>query len=328
MTVGLLVLMVLGAIGRFTRDRNFVLALMMYVPLLPVGAWAVLQDLACGGRCIPRLRFALAVIGLGAAVWGTVPMLGLRSPEPAPAGSSGVSLLHWNLMSGGRRAALPRWESLAGEILRRDPDLVVLSEAPPDGWIFRTLKANGRRGWKSVHIQNPADSPYWYKPTVFSRWPLRERRVILRNGAAMAVSADVRGRTVRLLVVDGLSRPTLPRAPLLQDIAAACDEAARRGEPYDVVVGDFNAVSASIGFENVTAAGPGYRPAAEYCGGWRGTWPFPLPMYDIDHALVRGEVAVTASELFSGRGLGTDHRGQFVQIALPPGKGAPVVTSD
>jgi endonuclease/exonuclease/phosphatase family metal-dependent hydrolase len=95
-----------------------------------------------------------------------------------------------------------------------------------------------------------------------------------------------------------------------------------------VVVGDFNAVSASIGFENITAAGPGYRPAAEYCGGWRGTWPFPLPMYDIDHALVRGEVAVTASELFSGRGLGTDHRGQFVQIALPPGKGAPVVTSD
>lgn len=320
MTAGLLALIAFGAVGRLARDRNVILALMMYIPMLPVGLWAVGQDTACRGRCIPRFRFGLAILGLVAAAWGTSPLLGLRRPDPAPPGAVEVSLLHWNVMSGGRHAALPRWESAAEEILQRQPDLIVLSEAPPDGWTLRTLRGHGPRGWRAVHIRHEDGSPYWYKPAVFSRSPLRHERVPVRNGAAMAVATDVKGRTVRLLVVDGVSTPTVPRAPLLHDIAAACDKAAARGQPYDVIVGDFNVVSASIGFDDVMASGGGYRPAAAYCGGWRGTWPLPLPVYDIDHALVRRGLPVVGAELFSSPRLASDHRGQFVRLVLPPGQ--------
>jgi endonuclease/exonuclease/phosphatase family metal-dependent hydrolase len=245
-------------------------------------------------------------------------MVGVRRPETAPPGATAITLLHWNMQSGGRHAAQPRWDRAAERILSRTPDLIVLSEAPPDGWLFQSLHELGR-GWRTVHIQNEFGGPYWYKPLVCSRWPLRmEGRVPVRNGVAMSVAADVRGRTVRLLVVDGISWPKVLRTPFLDDIAAACQDAARRGRPYDVVVGDFNAVGRSRGFDAVRAATPGYRESAAYSRNWRGTWPYPLPVYDIDHVFVRTGVAITGAELFSPPGLETDHRGHFVQLALPP----------
>ena len=57
----------------------------------------------------------------------------------------------------------------------------------------------------------------------------------------MAVTVTVRGRPLRLLVVDGRSTVLLSRTPFLQGVAAECERAAGEGRPYDVVVGDFNA---------------------------------------------------------------------------------------
>src|SRR5581483_10189983 len=74
-TVTVLVL-ALGATGQVLRDRNIVLALMMYVPLLPVGLWAVLLDALCRGRCVPHARFALGIAGAAAAAWAGASMLG------------------------------------------------------------------------------------------------------------------------------------------------------------------------------------------------------------------------------------------------------------
>jgi endonuclease/exonuclease/phosphatase family metal-dependent hydrolase len=305
----------LGMVGQVVRDRAVPLALLMYLPLAPLGLAALTFDLLRRGRSI-RLRWSLAGLGTLALVCGTAPMVGVRPPDPAPPGATTVTLLHWNMQSGGRDAAQPRWDRAAEEILSRNPDLIVLSEAPPDGWLFKSLHKVGR-GWRTVHIQNDFGGPYWYKPLVCSRWPLRmEGRVPVRNGVAMSVAADVRGKTVRLLVVDGISSPTVLRTPFLEDIAAACREAARRGQPYDVIVGDFNAVGRSLGFDTVRSAADGYREASNYSRNWRGTWPCPLPVYDIDHVLVRTGVAVTGAELFSPPGLETDHRGHYVHLAV------------
>jgi endonuclease/exonuclease/phosphatase (EEP) superfamily protein YafD len=307
----------LGAVGQIVRDRNVVLALMMYIPLLPVGVGAVVLDLARRGRSVPRMRFALGIAGAAAAIWGAALMTGTRDPEPAPPGSTEISLLHWNVMWGGDDPK--KWRETAGEIVRRNPDLVVLSEAPPDDLVVEALSRTGQP-WQAVYITNPPGSRYWYNPFVCSRGPLKlERRVDIRNGAAMSVLAEVRGRTLRLLVVDGKSDPRILRTPMLHDIAAACDEAARRGQPFDVIAGDFNATGRSIGFDAVAGAGGvGYRRSAEYCGGWRATWPFPVPLYDIDHVWVRNGPGVLGCELLSSRR--TDHRGQFVRLALPPGR--------
>lgn len=307
----------LGVLGQAVRDRDAALAVCLYVPLAPLGAWAVVIDVFRRGRSL-RLRFALGGLGLLALVVGVAPMLGLKSPDAPPPGATPLTLLHWNMQSGGRLAAEPRWQRAAEQILSRQPDLIVLSEAPPDAWIFHTLKrVNG--GWRTVHISNDAGSRYWYKPLVCSRWPMEmEGQLPVRNGVAMSVAVRVRGRMVRLLVVDGISDPRVVRTPFLQDVAAACNAAAKAGRPFDVVVGDFNSVGRSVGFDAVRSSAGGFKRASDYSGGWRATWPVPLPVYDIDHVLVRQDAAVTGCQVFSSHTLDTDHRGQFVTFALPP----------
>jgi endonuclease/exonuclease/phosphatase family metal-dependent hydrolase len=311
------VAMVLGVLGQVIRDRSAALAICLYVPLPPLGLFAVLLDGVRRGRAL-RPRFALAGLGLVALAVSGIPMLGLRPPDVAPDGAMTLTLIHWNMMSGGRLAAEPRWQRAAEQILARQPDLIVLSEAPPDGWLLRTLKKTSG-GWRTVHISNEPGSRYWYKPLVCSRWPLEmEGQVPVRNGVAMSVAARGRGRVVRLLVVDGMSDPRIIRTPFLEDIAAACDAAAKAGRPYDVVVGDFNSVGRSVGFDAVRSSAGGFKRASDYSRGWRATWPVPLPVYDIDHVLVRGDAAVTGCQIFSSRTLDTDHRGQYVSFALPP----------
>src|SRR5688500_7372731 len=310
---------VLGIAGQVVRDRNVATAMLMYIPAAPLGAFLIVSDLLRRGRTM-RPRFMLTVLGLAGLVVGAAPMLGTRSPEPAPAGSDSITLLHWNMQSGGRWAAQPRWQRAADQILARKPDLIVLSEAPPDGWLFDSLRKVGG-GYRTVHVSNEQHSRYWYKPLVCSKWPMEmEGQVPVRNGVAMSVAVRVRGRPLRLLVVDGVRQISTLRTPFLQDIAQTCDDAAKAGRPYDVVVGDFNAPGRSIGFDALRSAAGGFKRASDYSGGWRGTWPVPMPVYDIDHVLVTSPEAVTGCDLFSSRTLDTDHRGQLVTIAFPPGR--------
>ena len=308
--------MALGIVGQVCRDRNVLLAMLMYVPLVPLGAGAVAIDLLRRGRSV-RARFAFCGAGVISLAVGGAPMVGLRSPDALPPDSRPITLLHWNMQSGGRLAAQPRWQRAADSILARQPDVIVLSEAPPDAWLFHSLKKY-KGNWKTVHVSNEPGERYWYKPLVCSRWPMEmEGQVPVRNGVAMSVTVNVRGRSLRLLVVDGISNIPVVRTPFLHDIAAACDAAARAGRPYDVVVGDFNSVGRSIGFDAVRSAAGGYKRASDFCRGWRATWPVPLPVYDIDHVLVREGASVAGCEIFSSHTLDTDHRGQFVTVSLP-----------
>ena len=82
-------------------------------------------------------------------------------------------------------------------------------------------------------------------------------RVPVSNGAAAVVQVEHPERAVRLLFVDGQSKINRMRTPMLHDIARACSQAYNSSEPIDLVVGDFNAVSRSIGFD-----------ALEKRGGW------------------------------------------------------------
>lgn len=313
------VVIILGVAGQVVRDRNLAFAMFMYVPLSLAGIAAILFDLLRRGRSL-RYRFGLTMTGIVALAVGVIPMLGLRSPMPAPPEAQQVTLLHWNMQSGGRRAAKPRWERAAEQILARQPDIIVLSEAPPDRWLFDSLKKHSR-GWKTVQMSNPKDERYWYKPVVCSRWPMTmDGHVPVDYGVAMSVTVTVRDRPLRLLVVDGVSWVTVLRTHFLHDVAAACDEAAKAGRPYDVVVGDFNAVGRSFGFDALRATAGGYARASDYSGEWRGTWPVPLPVYDIDHVLVRNDAAVLGCDLFSSHPADTDHRGQLVTLGFTPAR--------
>ena len=110
------------------------------------------------------------------------------------------------------------WETQRAAIVDRHPDLIVLSEAPADERLGQLATDLGA-GTSYVGIFHDPRRPYWYRMVVCSRWPVRlEGRVPVPGGVAMSVTAEVRGRDYRLLVVDGVSSPSalppaLPRAP-------------------------------------------------------------------------------------------------------------------
>jgi endonuclease/exonuclease/phosphatase (EEP) superfamily protein YafD len=223
-------------------------------------------------------------------------------------------VLHWNVIwGGGRTKSSSRRAAILREILRQQADLVVLSEAPPDDWLDELVAELGP-GASRVQIENGPKDAYWFKLVVCSKGPLRlVRREPIANGAGMAVEAEVRARTVRLLVVDAQSSPLIPRSPRLLDVADVCRRARDSGRPIDVVAGDFNSVSRSLGFDAID--GEGYALASRSSRGWRGTFPCFLPVYDIDHVFVRRDLPLLGCRLFTT--LASDHRGQVVRFRLP-----------
>jgi vancomycin resistance protein VanJ len=316
----LLALNLLAITGFLARDRNVLLALLLYLPLIPLGLAAISLDLICRGRSLKRARFSLACVGLAVVTCSCFTMIG-RGPSPLPttgaATAPEVRLLHWNVLWGGRPRTDASWTSMEDAIVSRRPDVVVLSEAPPEPWLDSLERRLGDE-WSSARVQHDPASFYWYKLVVLSRWPVeRGRAVAIRNGTAVDVRVEQPGRPVRLLVVDGRSKVTQLRTPMLLDITEACRRAADTGDPFDVVVGDFNAVSRSVGFDALRAAAGGYDLASWSSTGWRGTWPMPLPVFDIDHIWVRAGVRVLSCSIFAA--LASDHRGQLVRLTVPGG---------
>ncbi len=130
----------------------------------------------------------------------------------------------------------------------------------------------------------------------------------------MSVVAQVAGRTLRLLVVNGISSPTRSRLPFLAAIAETCRQAREQGRPFDFVLGDFNTPGRSLGFDAFDQQG--YQLAGRSAAGWRATFPSWLPVYDIDHVWLSPGQELASCSFSSGPY--SDHRGQLVRVLLPP----------
>jgi Endonuclease/Exonuclease/phosphatase family len=311
---GLAVIVIAGLAGQLIRDRSAATAILMYLPLLPASLVAIVLDIARRGRAIPRARFLLTFLGIFGGTCSVVPMIGSDRVGEYGATDIEVTLLHWNVLWGGGPFRSERtWASLREEIVARDPDLILLSELPRPEWLKQLVDQVGP-GANVVGIERSPRSPYGLQLGVCSRWPIQlEKRMTLPGGVAMSVAAAVRGREMRLLVVDGKSNPFQSRLPFLAAIAQACREAVEAGRPFDAVVGDFNTPSRSIGFDSLTALG--YTLASRSAAGWRGTFPSWLPIYDIDHVWIRLGLRIRSCTLFTAPA--SDHRGQFVSLLLP-----------
>jgi endonuclease/exonuclease/phosphatase family metal-dependent hydrolase len=277
------------------------------------GLVAVIFDVICRGRALPKGRFILGILGLVTAVGASLPMIGFGPSATAGSGLE-VSLLHWNVLWGGGRSVDPtQWASMRREILAEGGDLIVLSEAPGKKWIDQLVDDLGP-GTNRVEIENEPGASIWYKLVVCSKGPLKLIRTErFTDGVGMVVEAEVRGRKLRLLVVDARSSPLLPRTPRLLGIAAACRKARDLGRPIDLIVGDFNTVARSLGFDAIEAEG--YALASRSSRGWRATFPSFLPLYDIDHVCVRRDLPVTEAHLFTN--FASDHRGQVARFRVP-----------
>jgi hypothetical protein len=143
---GSAVLIAVGLIGQALRDGSVATALLMYIPLPIVGAAAVILDAARNGRSIPWFRPGLSVLGLVAIFWSAGTKMGSGSSEERRPGDREITVLHWNVQWGGGLFRGPRtWAAQREAMVRRKPDLIVLSEAPPGGWIDRLVHEIGPR---------------------------------------------------------------------------------------------------------------------------------------------------------------------------------------
>jgi endonuclease/exonuclease/phosphatase family metal-dependent hydrolase len=171
-------------------------------------------------------------------------------------------------------------------------------------------------GWSAVRCESEPDSSYWYRLVVCSHWPVRfEREAKIPHGHTMTVVVAVPGQPLRLLVVDGESNPLFSRVVMLQEVAATCRRGQERGEPIDILVGDFNTPSRSAGFDPFADSAGGFQLASRSAYGWRGTWPSWCPLFDIDHVWLGNAFEVVGCELFTNSA--SDHRGQIVHFYLP-----------
>jgi endonuclease/exonuclease/phosphatase family metal-dependent hydrolase len=311
MVIALFAVIVAGLVGQVIRDRSVPFAVLMYLPLLPAGLVAIGFDLILRGRAIPGACYGLALLGLVASTWTVATMIGVGAATSPSSENHEISLLHWNVQwGGGLFRSQQTWAAQRSEILKRDADIMVLSELPPPDWLARLANDLGPNA-STVSIEQDPGSDYWFRMVVCSRWPVRmEERISLPGGAGMSVIVEVRGRRLRLLCVDGQSNPFRSRLPFLAAIADLCRAATDAGRPFDVIAGDFNTPSLSLGFDALMDQG--YTLASRSAVGWRGTFPSWLPLYDIDHVwLGPGQVA-RACLLYNGPA--TDHRGQVVRF--------------
>ncbi|HEC85770.1 MAG TPA: endonuclease/exonuclease/phosphatase family protein [Thioploca sp.] len=327
-----LFLIVFAIFGHTVRDRTIALAFMMYIPLLPLGIGAIMLDLLLRGRSLSNFRFGLSIIGILLIVWGYFSMTGAEEfqANTAIAGDSmapnTTSLLHWNVNWGGvgyddtlkNQSEGKEWASIREDIYPRHPDIIVLNEPPQlDAWLEQLTQQMGEKWSILKHYRTKRNGI-----AIASAWPLKlERLVKIRNGAAISVVVTVRKQPLRLLLVDGERSVRKLRTPLLTDIIQAAIDSDKQGQPVDMIVGDFNAVSRSVGFDTYATAAGGYQLAGKATHGWRGTWPSISPMFDfdsmfdIDHVWIHKRFQILHVEMFSHPN--TDHRGQQLYFNLP-----------
>jgi endonuclease/exonuclease/phosphatase family metal-dependent hydrolase len=336
--IGLIGLIGTGLLGFVMRGPNVLLTLPLYIPLPPLGAlslfWGVRKAIA--GHRIRALHSAQILCGLvalgtsGSWMIGHGPDTSSVPLDDASAGSAnrptdaipnvldrGMTVLHWNVQWGGSLAALTGgWPAIVDRIVELAPDILILSESPGEDQLSALIRELGNGWFVGRYEQENVRSDYWYRMIVIARWPVREEaRLAVRNGAAVECVVERPNRSIRILAVDGKSQLTIDRTPFLHDVARICDSAAREGRTIDVVAGDFNALSRSIGFDAIASAGAGYRLASRFATGWRATWPSILPQYDIDHIWVRQAIPILSCSLFTE--FATDHRGQIAELGLP-----------
>lgn len=250
------------------RDRWSVLEVVYYATPLPVVAGAALIGAAWLWRRRRRrlAAFALAT-AVSCAVWCVAGSYYRNAAEPASGRSLRVVL--WNVARG-----TFGWSELARELTAFDADVLCLVES-------RRLQERDtelRQRLPGYTIE--------YCPrglTLLSRVGLRDVRFLpLPRGGA--VRATIGGETpLDLVLADVPSNPFGARGPTLAKL---------RAEAPAIMLGDFNTPRTSVHFDPLRAD---YAHAFEVAGrGMVETWPWPLPVLDLDHVWCRRSLRVVA----------------------------------
>jgi hypothetical protein len=315
-TIITLIIILLALIGHILRDQTIVLAFMMYIPLLPLGLWTIVVDLYQKGFGLPK-RFSLSFIGLVLAIWGTISMIGINIPQVQAAANQTISLLHWNIKWAGlakiygqdlkNPKTMGEWPSIRDQLYQHNPDITILTDPPQvQAWLAQ-LKGIGNNMFTFFDTE-------YTGLAIISSWPLKfEHFINIRDGVGFSVVVTVNNKDLRFLLIDGNSNPRQLRKFLLKDIQQIVIDKDKKGQTVDFIIGDFNAVSRSIGFDPYYSMTGGYQLASKVAMIWRGTWPAFLPIFDIDHIWVsKKRFQILDVKTLAQKNI--DHRGQLISI--------------
>jgi endonuclease/exonuclease/phosphatase (EEP) superfamily protein YafD len=312
-TYALLGVLAVTMLGQLLRDRTMLLALIMFVPVLPIVLVVIGWDVLLRGRALP-IRWLSTAIALGcgalALSWQWRPAL---AAEPGSLESQ-LRIVQWNTQWGGSNRET--FERILDGIDAQHPDIACLSEAP-DTHALKRAWTKRHAGWSIAAAADTSNYAYAYRLALMSRYPVQKRADwALSSGHATLFEVELPTRIFRALVVDLKSSPRAPRSPSIRQAAQLVEARARSAAPVDIVLGDFNTPARFLGFDALAAAGGGYRLASLWSGHWRGTWPASVrpPFFDIDHIWVSRRWRVQSSQFFIGY---SDHRGQRADLRLP-----------
>jgi endonuclease/exonuclease/phosphatase (EEP) superfamily protein YafD len=287
-----LALVPVWGVGQLARDRAWLTGLCFYIPsaflAVLLAGWA-LYHLAGRRRKSAALAafFALPPLAIVLLIENHFGAL-----RPAATASQSVRLVHWNVqdrLSAGARQAL----------IAHRADVYVLSEIPGDEAVEFLRAALGGE-YESQIFGNLA---------VIAAGHLRaDGWLIDRQGLQVqALAWEHAGRETSLIVVDGPAAVIVSRDPWLREL----NELIAERRPA-LVVGDFNAPRRSRALCELPA---GYRHAYHSAGSGCGyTWPVPIPMYSLDHAIHSADIVPIRYELYSS--LYSDHRRQVFDFAF------------
>jgi endonuclease/exonuclease/phosphatase (EEP) superfamily protein YafD len=259
------------------------------------------------GFIMPRARVltALAVITIGVLVIGimaqknaaTYPAAGLK----APAGTRLVRIMSFNSWMENSKV-----ETIAAEVERNDPDIVLLLEFGPEKRaLLDRLRPKYRYQEDCGHLEDCFMA-------VFSKYPIADSE----SHAAWEGAPMIRvtfGDELSGLTIVGTHTIRFPylRAQLTQ-LGHLADLVRRLSGPR-IVMGDFNATPSSrmlASFQD--------RSGLRRLDGWLPSWParFQIPQLAIDHIFASEEVK-SVEPVRIGRNAGSDHFPLVVRVAVP-----------
>ena len=270
----------------------------------------VLLALATACACwSARLRWWVPALVCALLAWriGTWCYDGQRVARPQASRPQDVRVLCWNT----QRKFISH-PAVVRELKAAGADVLALSEAgrPQDAVAVGQQVARSFPGYASSALKGGL--------VVLVRGLVREARYERLGqgpfaaakgwGGGLLVDVETRAGKLRLLVFDHASNPLVSRASAFQRL----DEwLASLHPPVDCVLGDFNTPSSSVHMHGLETS---FQHAFGVAGqGWINSWPWPLPLLDLDHIWVSRRWRVLRCRM--GDFQASDHRYVLADLA-------------
>ncbi|MCA9441853.1 MAG: endonuclease/exonuclease/phosphatase family protein [Candidatus Omnitrophica bacterium] len=248
--------------GQILKDRFLPLNFLYYIPPL-LCFFSGCVAFFTMGRAWKWLRWTVLLIAILALAKSLVLDFEYHSRgEPT---TESIRFVQWNV-SAGRFGT----ELLVDRLRSNRPDLILLSEAPPDMESLKISRALFRNG-------------YWFRSdgmALLSRFPIEVlERLDLPDGRGWAATVKTGARSFDLVAIDLRANLFVSRQP---DLEFLSDWVVNRETDRPLIVaGDFNTPRDSVHFQGLRK---NLQHAYETSGhGWPYSWPFPVPLIQTDH---------------------------------------------